>query len=109
MTHPDRQWTFLTRHARVLLAIAGDPTARLRTLAVACQITERAVQAIVADLEQDGYLHRQRTGRRNQYTLNLEKPLGHPAEAGLIVRDLVALAAGAAQPPKAASASVTVS
>lgn len=92
----------------MLLTIARDPSARLRSIAAACHITERAVQAILADLEQDGYLHRQRTGRRNQYTLNLDKPLRHPAEARLIVRDLVELSASG-QPPKTASASVTVS
>ncbi|MDT9686671.1 helix-turn-helix domain-containing protein [Streptomyces sp. TRM76323] len=110
MNHPDRRWTFLTSHARVLLTIARDPSARLRSIAAACQITERAVQTILADLEQEGYLHRRRTGRRNEYTLNLEKPFRHPAEAGLVVRALVELAAGtSAQPPKTASASVTVS
>lgn len=47
--HQERQWTFLTNHARVLLAIPRDPDARLRTIAAACLITERAVQAIIAD------------------------------------------------------------
>ena len=114
MEHQDRRWTFLTNHARVLLAIARDPDARLRTIAAACLITERAVQAIIADLEQAGYLHRQRTGRRNQYTLRLDQPLRHPAEAGLTLRALVDVAAKreneeGAHPPKIASASATVS
>ncbi len=114
MDHQDRRWTFLTNHARVLLAIARNPDAPLRTIAAACLITERAVQAIIADLEQAGYLHRQRVGRRNQYTLSLDRPLRHPAEADLRLRALVDLLVDrengkVAQPPKTASASVTVS
>ncbi|MEU9050376.1 helix-turn-helix domain-containing protein [Streptomyces sp. NPDC048384] len=109
-----RRWTFLTNHARVLLAIARDPDARLRSIAAACHITERTVQAIIADLEEAGYLHRQRIRRRTQYTLNLDQPLRHPAEGGLVLRALVEVAAtrqygNAAQPPKMARASVTVS
>ncbi|MFB1044141.1 helix-turn-helix transcriptional regulator [Streptomyces chrestomyceticus] len=112
--HQDRRWTFLTNHARVLLAIARDPDARLRTIAAACLLTERAVQAIIADLEQAGYLHRQRVGRRNQYTLSLDQPLRHPAEAGLTIRTLIDQLADrengkVAQMPESASASVTVS
>ncbi|WP_078965952.1 helix-turn-helix transcriptional regulator [Streptomyces aureocirculatus] len=91
----DGRSTFLTNHARVLLAIARDPSARLRTIAVCCQITERTAQAIVADLEQAGYLQRHRAGRRNRYTLYLDQPLRHPAESGLRVRALVELAATA--------------
>ncbi|MGI3222699.1 MarR family transcriptional regulator [Streptomyces sp. GTA36] len=110
MTDPDRRWTFLTNHARVLRTIARDPDARLRTIAAACQITERTVQAIIVDLEQAGCLRRRRAGRRNQYLVDLNQPLRHPAEAGLYVRALVELAGGdGSQPPKTASASVTVS
>ncbi|MGC9537560.1 helix-turn-helix transcriptional regulator [Streptomyces sp. UG1] len=114
MDHQEHRWTFLTNHARVLLAIARDPDARLRTIAAACLITERAVQAIIADLEEAGYLHRQRVGRRNQYTLSLDQPLRHPAEADVTLRALVDFAVDhengkVAQPPKTASASVMVS
>ncbi len=55
-----RNWTFLTNHAHVLLAIARNPTARLRDVATEVGVTERAAQAIVADLEAGGYLHRTR-------------------------------------------------
>lgn len=110
MTVPDRRWTFLTNHARVLRAIVQTPDARLRTIAAACAITERTVQAIIVDLEQAGYLHRRRVGRRNQYIVDLDQPLRHPAEAGLHVRALVELAVDdVSQPPKTASASVAVS
>ena len=43
-------WTFLTNHAHVLLCVARDPEARLRDVALAVGITERATQRIVADL-----------------------------------------------------------
>lgn len=89
MVSEGRGWTFLTNHARVLLAIARDPTMQLRQVAASCRITERTAQAIVADLEQAGYLHRQRVGRRNHYTLHLDEPFRHPADAGLSVRALL--------------------
>ncbi|NNN32700.1 MarR family transcriptional regulator [Streptomyces sp. S3(2020)] len=110
MSDSERRWTFLTNHARVLRAIAQGPDARLRAIAAACQITERTVQAIITDIEQAGYLRRQRVGRRNQYIVDLDQPLRHPAEAGLNARALVELAAGnGSQAPKTASASETVS
>ena len=84
-------WTFLTNHAHVLLAIARDPTTRLRDVADAVGITERAAQAIVADLEAAGYLHRERIGRRNEYTVNPRGRFRHPAEADHSIGDLLAL------------------
>src|SRR5690349_18764842 len=87
-------WGFLTSHARVLLAIARDPAARLRDLAAACHITERTAQKIVADLEQAGYLSREREGRRARYTLRLDGRLRHPAEAHLPVGALLGVLTG---------------
>ncbi|MEV4068021.1 MarR family transcriptional regulator, partial [Nonomuraea dietziae] len=49
-------WTFLTHHARVLMEIARHPDARLRDIAASLGITERAVQGIVSDLHQTGYV-----------------------------------------------------
>ncbi len=73
-------WTFLTNHAHVLLCVARDPDVRLRDVAVAVGITERAAQRIVADLVEAGYLERTREGRRNRYTVRDELPLRHPLE-----------------------------
>lgn len=89
-----RGWTFLTNHAHVLLALAREPTARLRDVALTVGITERACQAIVADLEAGGYLKRERVGRRNQYTINEAGPFRHPAEADRSIGDLITLFAG---------------
>ena len=86
-------WTFVTNHARVLAAVARDPGVRLRDVAVEVQLTERAVQAIVTDLEQAGYLVRSRTGRRNHYRIASDTWLRHPAEAELSVSALLDLLA----------------
>jgi DNA-binding IclR family transcriptional regulator len=83
------RWTFLTNHARVLLHIARDPGVRLRDVAASIGITERATQAIVADLEAAGYLSRTRVGRRNRYTVDPTVSLRHPSEAGRPVGDLL--------------------
>lgn len=83
-------WTFLTNHSHVLISIARDPRARLRDVADRVGITERAVQAIVRDLEAGGYLERQRVGRRNRYRLDPGQPMRHPVEAGSTVADLLA-------------------
>ena len=87
-------WTFLTNHAHVLLAIAREPTARLRDVADAVGITERAAQAIVADLEAGGYLQRERIGRRNQYTVDPAGRFRHPAEADHRIGELLDLFLG---------------
>lgn len=89
---PRTGWTFLTNHARILLMISRDPEVRLRDLADACGLTERAVRAIVADLEHAGYLTRERVGRRNRYRIVPGTPFRHPAEEhfdiGILLRTL---------------------
>ncbi|WP_405977271.1 MarR family transcriptional regulator [Streptomyces sp. NBC_00158] len=80
----------------MLVTIARDPAARLRDVALVCALTERTVQAIVADLESDGYLRRARDGRRNRYEISAGAMFRHPAEAGVQVAGLLALLTGAA-------------
>jgi DNA-binding transcriptional regulator PaaX len=57
-------------------------------------ITERAVQRIVADLVDEGYLSRNRAGRRNVYQLHEEVHLRHPTtrhqEVGALMTALMA-------------------
>lgn len=84
-------WTFLSNHGHVLLCLAANPDQPLRAVADRVGITERAVQRIVADLEQGGYLRRVREGRRNRYEMNPDLPLRHPVEAHRKVADLLAL------------------
>ncbi|MEV4100314.1 helix-turn-helix domain-containing protein [Nonomuraea sp. NPDC049649] len=82
-------WTFLTNHARVLMAVAADPEMRLRDIAASIGITERAAQGIVSDLEEAGYLQRTRMGRRNHYQINPSAELRHHTEAGIPVQALL--------------------
>ncbi|WP_188189885.1 helix-turn-helix transcriptional regulator [Nonomuraea sp. SYSU D8015] len=86
---PSSSWTFLTHHARVLMEIARDPEARLRDIAADIGITERAVQGIVSDLHAGGYVTRERVGRRNRYSLNLDRSFRYPTEANVPVRLLI--------------------
>lgn len=73
-------WTFLTNHAHVLVCIAEEPNIRGRDIAAKVGITERAAQAIIADLVADGYVTRSREGRRNRYEVHADSPLRHPLE-----------------------------
>lgn len=71
-------WTFLSNHGHVLLCISHSPGIRLREVAERVGITERAVQRIVADLEEAGYLSRAREGRRNRYEVHTDRRFRHP-------------------------------
>jgi len=102
MSSPDegnRSWTLLTGHGHVLVEIARNPEARMRDISAVVGLTERTVQAIVADLEGAGYLTRDRIGRRNRYIVNPDSLFRHSAQGGLRVGpflDLLATAADAA-------------
>ena len=58
------QWGFFTNHALLLLAIAMDPQSTVRELAVSVGVTERAVVAILNQLEDEGVVIRNKQGRR---------------------------------------------
>src|SRR6185436_20992151 len=75
-------WTLLTGHGHVLVEIARNPEARIRDISPVVGLTERSVQAIVADLEAAGYLTRTRTGRRVVYTVNRDTVFRHSAQDG---------------------------
>jgi len=61
-------------------------------------ITERGVQKIVADLVHEGYLTRERVGRRNRYTVNPDIALRHPLESHQSVGELLAAVANTPPP-----------
>ena len=84
-----KQWTFLSNHGHVLIFLAHDPAARVRDIAAAVGVTERSAQIILADLEATGYLTKKRVGRRNEYTIKLEKKFRHPSESHKSIRLLL--------------------
>ncbi|MEU6721848.1 winged helix-turn-helix domain-containing protein [Nonomuraea sp. NPDC046802] len=86
-----KSWTFLTNHARVLVEITRDPNTRVRDIAGAIGITERAAQAIVTDLEVAGYITRTRVGRRTRYGIDASLPFRHPNDADQRVEGLLHL------------------
>jgi hypothetical protein len=98
MSNPDGStgnWTLLTGHGHVLVEIARDSGARIRDIAAAVDLTERTVQAIVADLEAAGYLIRTRVGRRTMYAVNKDSVFRHPAQDGHRIGPFLALLSGA--------------
>lgn len=96
LRHPD--WTFLSNHTHVLHCIFLWPDIRIRDIAAKVLITERAVQRIVVDLEQGGYLKRERVGRQNHYRLKPGLNLRHPLEDHVQVGRLLAVLQPAAAP-----------
>jgi predicted ArsR family transcriptional regulator len=95
---------FITNHTRVLLAIAEDPTMRLRDIATRLDITERAAQRIVSELDEAGYLSRHRKGRRNVYTVHADQPLRIPNTRETTIGELLNLLAERPSRPLAAAA-----
>lgn len=82
-------WTFLTNHSHVLICIADNNSARSRDIAARVGITERAVQRIVTELCDAGYVTKARQGRRNRYSVHVDRPLRHPVEGHCTVSELL--------------------
>ena len=64
----------------------------MRDMALAVGITERAVIRIVTELEEAGYIKKERIGRRNRYTVLTDKNFRHPLEAHHSIKGILALA-----------------
>lgn len=103
--HGSSEWHFLSNHAVVLLCVVADAEIRMRDVANKVGITERAVQRIISDLVDTGYLTRIRTGRRNSYEVHLDLPLRHPLKSNFTVGQLFTLVMddGSSSRPRAAA------
>jgi DNA-binding transcriptional ArsR family regulator len=58
--------------------VAHDPGIRVRDIADAVGITERATHRILSELVEEGYVVTERDGRRNRYEVRHDLPLPHP-------------------------------
>jgi predicted DNA-binding transcriptional regulator len=94
----EARWDFLTNHAHVLICVAHDPGIRLRDIAAAVGITERAAHRIVSELVEEGYLLRERQGRRNHYQVVADRPMRHPLVQEREVGDLLEILIGSKSP-----------
>jgi len=87
-------WTFLTRHARVLLCVAHDPGVRLRDIAARLDITERTAYGIITDLVEAGYVVKEKDGRRNRYHIQAHLPLPEPVGREHTIGEVLAVLTG---------------
>lgn len=82
-------WTFLSNHGHVLICLAADAHQTLPEIASRVGITTRAVQLILGDLIDGGYVTRTKVGRRNSYRIDFNGRLRHPLEAHHRIADLI--------------------
>jgi hypothetical protein len=68
-------WSFLTKHGRVVVCLAHDPGMRLRDIATTLDMTERSAFSIVKDLVKAGYVVKDKHGNRNRYQVQVHLPL----------------------------------
>ena len=84
-----KKWTFLTNHGRILKYLHEHPQETVQCLALKVGLSIRTVQNILDDLEEGGYLIREKIGRRNNYQVNMQKPLRHNLEKHHLVCELL--------------------
>ena|ERR1700722_335551 len=84
---------FLTNHGNTLLLIARDSRIRIREIAALLEIPERAAQRIVTDLTRAGYIDSERQGRRNVYSVRIDRPFHLPFQRDIDIHALLGILA----------------
>ena len=83
------EWTLISNHGLVLTYIAKHQQNTAREIASAVKVTEWTVHKIIADLEKDGYIERQKVGRRNVYHIDPSLHMRHETISDVTVGDLL--------------------
>ena len=68
-------WGFITNHGLVLAEITKRPSSTARQLGDAVGLTERATLKIIKDLDEEGYITKNKVGRNNVYRIHTDVPL----------------------------------
>jgi DNA-binding transcriptional ArsR family regulator len=84
-------WSLLTNHGRLLLAIQNEPGLRVRDMAERLELSERGVALILRDLREAGYVTSRREGRRVFYSVVPGRPLRRDALKHRTVGELLRL------------------
>ena len=90
----------LTNHLNVLLAVARDPTIRIRDIAALLGVTERRINRVIAELVGQSLLSVKREGRRSIYSVDRNAMLDLPVLGERTVGNLLDLRT---PPPRCAS------
>lgn len=71
-------WQLFTSHGLVLISILNNPGRTIREIGLEINMTDRSIALALADLVEDGYLVRERVGRRTFYHVDEDHPLRYP-------------------------------
>jgi DNA-binding MarR family transcriptional regulator len=84
-----KNWTFLSHHAHVLLALSENPNLTIEDIAKIAGLTTRSIVNVLRDLEDGGYLSKSKEGRNNHYEINLKANLRHSTSGNHTVGELI--------------------
>lgn len=84
-----KNWTFLSHHAHVLLALSENSSLTIEEIARVAGLTTRSIVNVLKDLEDGGYLSKSKEGRNNHYEINLKANLRHSTSGNHTVGELI--------------------
>jgi len=87
----EKNWEFFSNHGLIFIYLAKNSNSTVQVIAQEIGLSIRAVQNIIHDLEESGYLTKQKIGRCNRYMINSGMPLPHRLNQDYTVADLLSV------------------